>query len=1033
MMRKHWVKLFTFFVISIMVFATAGYIGAGADNTTSLSITAQPLDTSAYAGSSVVLSVSATGGGSIKYQWYSNTKNKSTGGVSIPGGTGSSYTPATTAAGTQYYYCTVYRTGTAPSTVTTRAAAVVIKPLPKITSQPAGATAYTGDAVTLSVQASGSGALTYQWYSIADNSKNGAVALADATRMQYTASTAATGTIYYYCVVTNTDNTMTGMKTASVTSSMAKVVVNAVSTTAPVITAQPLSVSVYTGASAKLVISAVGSGTLRYQWYRNTSSSISNADAIDGAVSTVYTAATAATGSTYYYCVVTNTTEAGVYTSTSSIAACTVKAAAAITVQPAGTMAFVGDTVKLSVEATGSSILSYQWYSNTKSSASGGVKISGATSAAYTPSTQTSGIMYYYCIVTNTDSAITGIKTSAATSAVVQVAVVVEHESEPTIKTQPSSSVAYAGSAVKLMIAAIGSGSLSYQWYSTSESSASTGTAVSGATDSAYTVPAAAEGTTYFYCVVSNTVATVTGPKTLTAVSSIAGVTGKPLPAITAQPAGTSAYIGDTVTLSIGATGSGALTYQWFSNTKNSTSGSMKIAGATKTSFSPSTKKADTTYYYCVVTNTDSSITGTKTAGITSRIAQVVVKPVYAAAPTITVKPANAAVIAGAPASLSIKATGTGTLSYQWYSNTKNSAKGAAAISGATDTSYSVTSEAAGTTYYYCVVTNTDSTMPVGKTASVTSNIVSVTVKLLTPVINKQPVSSTVLYKGGSLTLSISAAGSGTLSYQWYRSTDMSGAAGTAITKAISAKYALAAAAEGTAYYYCVVTNTVKTDSGIKTGTAMSNAAAVTVKPTPVITSQPAGMSAYIGDTVALSLEAAGSGTLSYQWYCNTKNSLTGGRKISGAVNTSFSPPTSKTGTTYYYCIVKNTDSSITGTKTAAITSSIVQVAVKPVNAAAPVITKKPVSAAVKAGDSVSLSVRATGAGTLSYQWYSNTKNSTTGAAAISGATSETYTVKPSAAGSTYYYCVITNTDNSAPGIKTASVSSSIVRVTRKA
>ncbi|MBR4704269.1 MAG: InlB B-repeat-containing protein [Paludibacteraceae bacterium] len=46
--------------------------------------------------------------------------------------------------------------------------------------------------------------------------------------------------------------------------------------------------------------------------------------------------------------------------------------------------------------------LSYQWYSNTTATNTGGTLISGATSADYTPSTAVAGTLYYYCVVTNT-------------------------------------------------------------------------------------------------------------------------------------------------------------------------------------------------------------------------------------------------------------------------------------------------------------------------------------------------------------------------------------------------------------------------------------------------------------------------------------------------------------------------------------------------------------------------------------------------------------------------------------------------------
>ena len=55
---------------------------------------------------------------------------------------------------------------------------------------------------------------------------------------------------------------------------------------------------------------------------------------------------------------------------------------------------------------------SYQWYSNTTSSNSGGTLISGATNTTYTPLTTTAGTFYYYCVAVDsgcgTPSAVSG-------------------------------------------------------------------------------------------------------------------------------------------------------------------------------------------------------------------------------------------------------------------------------------------------------------------------------------------------------------------------------------------------------------------------------------------------------------------------------------------------------------------------------------------------------------------------------------------------------------------------------------------------
>jgi hypothetical protein len=55
----------------------------------------------------------------------------------------------------------------------------------------------------------------------------------------------------------------------------------------------------------------------------------------------------------------------------------------------------------LTVAATGGSGYTYQWYSNTTATASGGTLLSGANAASYTPVTTAAGTLYYYCVVSS--------------------------------------------------------------------------------------------------------------------------------------------------------------------------------------------------------------------------------------------------------------------------------------------------------------------------------------------------------------------------------------------------------------------------------------------------------------------------------------------------------------------------------------------------------------------------------------------------------------------------------------------------------
>lgn len=75
--------------------------------------------------------------------------------------------------------------------------------------------------------------------------------------------------------------------------------------------------------------------------------------------------------------------------------------------------------------------------------------------------------------------------------------------------------------------------------------------------------------------------------------------------------------------------------------------------------------------------------------------------------------------------------------------------------------------------------------------------------------------------------------------------------------------------------------------------------------------------------------------------------------------------------------------------------SSEIQTLLRVGNAETPNITGQPASAAYNQGDiaaQLSVAASVTDGGVLSYQWYQNTSNSTTGGSPISGATSDTYT-----------------------------------------
>jgi len=120
-------------------------------------------------------------------------------------------------------------------------------------------------------------------------------------------------------------------------------------------------------------------------------------------------------------------------------------------------------------------------------------------------------------------------------------------------------------------------------------------------------------------------------------------------------------------------------------------------------------------------------------------------------------------------------------------------------------------------------------------------------------------------------------------------------------------------------------------------------------------------------------------------------------------------------------------------TALSALTSKYIRVQEPVVNAAAPVITNNLSTAQVEYSQNTTAAAldataTVTDGGSISYQWYSNTTNSTVGATAL-GVTTATYTPSTAATGTTYYYYVVTNTNNAVNGTTTAQTTSAIANI----
>ena len=188
------------------------------------------------------------------------------------------------------------------------------------------------------------------------------------------------------------------------------------------------------------------------------------------------------------------------------------------------------------------------------------------------------------------------------------------------------------------------------------------------------------------------------------------------------------------------------------------------------------------------------------------------------------------------------------------------------------------------------------------------------------------------------------------------------------------------------------------------------NATVTPVIPIITILTQPAPTTFIPQNNVTGSLSVAASvtenATLSYQWYTNTSASNVGGTPITGATNATYNlTGLGNNSTTYYFVEVRATNDAVP------VRSNPATVMVRNSNNTTFItISQQPVSVTVTQG-SISGNLSVTAAvnnGTLTYQWYSNTTNSSTGGSIINGATSATFVIPTDLnTGTYYYYCIL--------------------------
>jgi hypothetical protein len=732
---------------------------------------------------------------------------------------------------------------------------------PIIISQPQSVAVVVGGSANFSVSATGKAPLSYQWQF------NG-VNLAGVTSTNLTLTNVqVTDGGNYVVVVSNSLGTV----------SSATAVLTVL--TAPTITTQPQNRTNVIGTSASFSVTASGTQPLSYQW-------MFNGNNLFGATGSSLTLNNVQPTDAGGYSVLITNSQGSI---TSAVATLTVLVPPAITLQPQSLTNVLGSPASFNAAASGTAPLSYQWMLN-------GASIPGATTTSFAlASVQATDAGNYTFVASNS--------AGSATSAVAVLTVLVP----PSFVVQPQSRTNIAGTLATFSGSVSGTAPLSYRWQFN-------GANIAGATTPSLFLSNVQPSDAGSYTLsVTNAAGAIT--------SSVATLTVLVPPAITAQPQSRTNLLGTTATFSVLATGTAPLNYQWRFNNSD-------LPGANGTSLVlNSVQSSDAGNYSVVITNSGGSITsavavltvwvvpsivvqpqsrtnvlgttatfsvsavgtaplvyqwlfngtiisgatssslnlpnvqpgntGSYTVLITNQAGSVTSAPAVLTVivpPSFVTQPLSRTNLVGTVATFSGSATGTAPLAYQWQLN-------GVALSGATSSDLTLGSVQPGDAgSYTLVVTNS--------AGSITSAVAVLTV-LVPPGITAQPSSRTNL-AGTSASFSVSAFGTGPLSYQWrFHDIDILGATNSTLLLNNVQPF-------NAGGYYVVVTNSY--------GTVTSTVATLTILVPPSISLQPQNRTNYAGTIATFIASANGTTPLTFQWRFNGV-ALTDNARISGSTS----------------------------------------------------------------------------------------------------------------------------------------------------
>ena len=452
----------------------------------------------------------------------------------------------------------------------------------------------------------------------------------------------------------------------------------------------------------------------------------------------------------------------------------------------------VGSSLTLEAQAVGTPPLSYQWFFE------GTPLVDATQSTLALTDVQLSQAGAYLVEVTN-----------SAGSDRKEIARVLVN-AELGITTEPADLTVIRGETAVFEVVAGGTAPFSYQW-------SFDGNPVDGATSETLTL--------------SNVLVAQSGSYAVEITNAAGAVSSRSAqlqvlvpPVINVEPLDVSVVEGGSVVFTVGVSGSKPLSYQWQKD-------GADIAGATvsKLALSP-VSVADQGAYRVRVSNAGGTVESQEASLTVNVPAQV------------SDSQQDAVIAVGDPLDLTVNASGTPPLSYQWYLN-------GTPIDGATGVSFSIAAAQSSDTGKYTVVVSN----PVGPIAGPVFNVTVIeAVQIVT-----QPENFDAR-RGDAVTMSVGVAGTGPFDYQW----EFNGAifSETSQPELILSGVQLNAAGS----YRVRVSNLVSE--------ALSQEVALTVTDQAQLSGLPERVDIDIGGELVLQVTAVGTPPFQYQWQLNGVN-----------------------------------------------------------------------------------------------------------------------------------------------------------------